>query len=97
MPDDRVSLWATVNGCRRVLWHEMPEGFSDAVRMEVRLLTSGSDDLVWLDCPDGLMDDDLGAASARRVCALESTGPQVVMLTRSRQTIDRSTDPTGTW
>ena len=93
MPDDGVSLWATVNGCRRVLWHDMPDGFNDAVRMEVRLLTSDADDLVWFDCPDGSMDDDLSAASARRVCALERTGPQVVMLTRSLQTVERATGP----
>ena len=61
--------------------------------MEVRLLTAAPDDLIWSDCPDAGMDNDLSAATAARVCALEADGPQMVMLTRNRDAIERLGGP----
>ena len=92
-PDDQVTVWATVEGRPRVFWEHMPDGFKDAVRMEVRLLTAAPGDLIWSDCPDAAMDDDLSVATAARVGALEADGPQVVMLTRNHGATRRNGGP----
>lgn len=92
-PDDQVTLQATVNGRPNVFWQQMPYGFRNAVRMEVRLLTAAPDDLIWSDCPDAGMDNDLSTATAARVCLLEADGPQMVMLTRNRDAIERLGGP----
>lgn len=92
-PDDQVTVWATLNGTPRVRWEQLPEGFREAIRLEVRLLTSGADDLIWCDCPDAAMDDDLRAATAQRICGVDPDGPQAVMLTRSQLAVERAGGP----